>query len=116
MCKANQAATKDSKPKFPLGHITATRGVYEHLERHGVNASEYLDRHVRGDWGDIPPEDAAAFVSSLSNNELLEEIDHAYEACQNSEKDSEEHISAFAPLITLCHEANTRGISRKILH
>ena len=59
MCKANQAATKDSKPKFPLGHITATRGVYEHLERHGVNASEYLDRHVRGDWGDIPPEDAA---------------------------------------------------------
>ena len=59
MCKANQAATKDSKPKFSLGHITATRGVFEHLERHGINASEYLDRHVRGDWGDIPPEDAA---------------------------------------------------------
>jgi|APEBP8051072210_1049370.scaffolds.fasta_scaffold00243_20 hypothetical protein len=59
MCKANQDATKASKPKFSLGHITATRGVFEHLERHGVNASEYLARHARGDWGDVPPEDAA---------------------------------------------------------
>ncbi len=48
-----------SSPRFVLGQIVATPAVLEHLERHGVNASEYLNRHVRGDWGDVPPEDAA---------------------------------------------------------
>ena len=45
-------------PRFTLGQIVATPAVLEHLERHGVNASEYLNRHVRGDWGDVPSEDA----------------------------------------------------------
>lgn len=45
-------------PRFALGQIVATPAVLEHLERHGVNASEYLNRHVRGDWGDVPSEDA----------------------------------------------------------
>ena len=45
-------------PRFTLGKIVATSAVLEHLERHGVNASEYLNRHVRGDWGDVPSEDA----------------------------------------------------------
>ncbi len=47
-----------SSPRFALGQIVATPAVLEHLERHGVNASEYLNRHVRGDWGDVPSEDA----------------------------------------------------------
>ena len=45
-------------PRFTLGQIVATPAVLEHLERHDVNASEYLKRHVRGDWGDVPSEDA----------------------------------------------------------
>ena len=45
-------------PRFTLGQIVATPAVLEHLERHGVNASEYLNRHVCGDWGDVPSEDA----------------------------------------------------------
>ena len=45
-------------PRFTLGQIVATPAVLEHFERHGVNASEYLNRHVRGDWGDVPSEDA----------------------------------------------------------
>ena len=47
-------------PRFTLGQIVATPAVLEHLERHGVNASEYLNRHMRGDWGEVPPDDAAA--------------------------------------------------------
>jgi hypothetical protein len=34
--------------------------VLKHLERHGIQADPYLRRHVRGDWGDVPPEDALA--------------------------------------------------------
>lgn len=47
-------------PLFRLGRIVATRGVLKHLEHHGVHADPYLRRHVRGDWGDVPPEDALA--------------------------------------------------------
>lgn len=47
-------------PLFRLGQIVATRGVLKHLERHGIQADPYLRRHVRGDWGDVPPEDALA--------------------------------------------------------
>ncbi|KVN14108.1 hypothetical protein WT09_16820 [Burkholderia stagnalis] len=47
-------------PRFRLGRIVATRGVLKHLERHGIQADPYLRRHVCGDWGDVPPEDALA--------------------------------------------------------
>lgn len=47
-------------PRFRLGQIVATRGVLKHLEHHGIQADPYLRRHVRGDWGDVPPEDALA--------------------------------------------------------
>lgn len=45
-------------PLFSLGAVVATPGVLAHLDKHGINAQPYLDRHVRGDWGDVPPEDA----------------------------------------------------------
>ncbi|WP_341772736.1 hypothetical protein [Burkholderia gladioli] len=47
-------------PLFRLGQIVATRGVLKHLEHHGVQADPYLRRHVRGDWGDVPRDDALA--------------------------------------------------------
>ena len=51
--------TPSVSPRFALGQVVATPAVLEHLERHGVNASEYLNRHVRGDWGEVPQDDAA---------------------------------------------------------
>lgn len=51
---------KPRPPLFPLGQIVATRGVLTHLEREGIAADPYLNRHVRGDWGDVPAEDANA--------------------------------------------------------
>ena len=53
--------TPSVSPRFALGQVVATPAVLEHLERHGINASEYLNRHVRGDWGEVPPEDAACW-------------------------------------------------------
>jgi hypothetical protein len=47
-----------AKPLFPLGKLLATRGALDLLDRSGVDAVELLYRHQRGDWGDVPPEDA----------------------------------------------------------
>lgn len=49
-----------TRPLFPLGQIVATRGVFAHLERHGIAAAPYLRRHTYGDWGSVPVEDARA--------------------------------------------------------
>ncbi|HZW13299.1 MAG TPA: hypothetical protein VFF81_08935 [Noviherbaspirillum sp.] len=54
-------------PLFSLGQIVATRGVVMHLQREGIDVSLYLSRHVRGDWGGVPPEDAAANQWAVSN-------------------------------------------------
>lgn len=52
---------------FPLGQIVATPGALELLDRGAVNASELLQRHQRGDWGNVPPEDAEENEFSVVN-------------------------------------------------
>jgi hypothetical protein len=44
-------------PKFSLGQIVATPGALEALEKAGQAATESLQRHSRGDWGDVCEED-----------------------------------------------------------
>lgn len=51
--------TTNKPPLFALGQIVATHALLAHLEKHGINASDYLNRHVRGDWGEVPADDAA---------------------------------------------------------
>jgi hypothetical protein len=45
---------------FALGQIVATPGALDLFDRYGVAADEFLHRHIIGDWGDVPPEDAKA--------------------------------------------------------
>ena len=52
---------------FPLGHLVATPGALELLDRTAVNASELLQRHQRGDWGSVPPEEAAENEFAIVN-------------------------------------------------
>lgn len=40
-------------PKFPLGRLLATPGAIAL----GINFAPYINRHVRGDWGDVDSED-----------------------------------------------------------
>lgn len=49
---------KSDRPLFRLGQVMATRAVIAHFDQHGVAPRCLLERHVRGDWGDIPPADA----------------------------------------------------------
>ena len=43
---------------FPLGRIVATPGALSLLNGASVNPAELLKRHQRGDWGEVPSEDA----------------------------------------------------------
>jgi len=50
-----------------FGRTIATPGALAALESAGVSAVSLLDRHTRGDWGDVCPEDAA-----LNNDALVD--------------------------------------------
>jgi len=46
-------------PLFALGQVVATPGALQAFEDAGQDPAEFLSRHITGDWGEIPPEDAA---------------------------------------------------------
>ena len=45
------------KPLFALGQLVATPGAIDLLEQNEVHLWSLVDRHVKGDWGDISAED-----------------------------------------------------------
>ena len=47
----------ESRPEFCFGQLLITPGALEALEKAGQSAIEFLQRHVRGDWGDVCDED-----------------------------------------------------------
>lgn len=44
-------------PLFPLGRTVATPGALDALILAGTIPKALLDRHVRGDWGDLDEDD-----------------------------------------------------------
>jgi hypothetical protein len=42
---------------FPLGRVVATPGALSALEKAEQRPAEFLDRHVNGDWGEVPDAD-----------------------------------------------------------
>ncbi len=51
--------------KFSLGRTVATPGALDALTDAGEGPAYYLDRHINGDWGDVPPEDVRENELSL---------------------------------------------------
>jgi hypothetical protein len=43
--------------RFPPGRVVATPATLVLLERYGKSFTEYLDRHLSGDWGDLDAHD-----------------------------------------------------------
>ena len=43
--------------RFPLGRVVATPGALAALEKAEQLPTEFLDRHVNGDWGEVPEAD-----------------------------------------------------------
>ena len=62
-----QAKHPQSLPLFSLGSVVATRAVFDHLMANQHDAKPFLRRHQRGDWGDVPPEDAAENDFAVKN-------------------------------------------------
>jgi len=55
-------------PTFPLGHLVMTRGVNDLVaddESFAKFITESLNRHVKGDWGELGDEDRAENDLSL---------------------------------------------------
>ena len=56
-------------PKFQLGQVFATAGAVAAFPAETLLAC--LERHARGDWGDLDPEDRAANEAALSSGGRL---------------------------------------------
>lgn len=54
----DQARQAAGERKFPLGLVVTTPAAAELLAANGTEPAALLDRHVRGDWGNIPLTDA----------------------------------------------------------
>jgi hypothetical protein len=52
-------------PRFELGQLCNTPWAQAVLEHYQVNPFELIGRHVRGDWGDVCPEDAQTNEEAL---------------------------------------------------
>ena|SRR5258708_715243 len=53
-------------PLFPLGQIVATPGALAALGKAGQTPLEFLERHARGDWGELDEEDRKENQLSLN--------------------------------------------------
>ncbi len=47
------------RPRFRLGQTVATPAALEAIQQAGQSPAEFLDRHVRGDWGNLSADDRA---------------------------------------------------------
>ena len=57
----------EKSPRFPVGQVVATPAVLEL----GADLNALLDRHVRGDWGDVDEEDWNRNESALEEGSRL---------------------------------------------
>lgn len=57
--------------KFSPGRIVATPGALAALEENNCSPLTLLARHSRGDWGDVPPEDAQLNDMALQSDGRL---------------------------------------------
>lgn len=56
---------------FSLGALVATPGALEALARNGTSGLEYLQKHARGEWGEVCDEDRAANAAALQSGARL---------------------------------------------
>ena len=58
-------------PRFLLGQICATPGAIEAMQEAGQAPLELLQRHQRGDWGQVCPEDSQANEQALQDGSRI---------------------------------------------
>lgn len=58
-------------PKFHPGQVVATPGALDALAESGQDAAFFLDKHVRGDWGEVDADDQQANDTALLDGSRL---------------------------------------------
>ena len=68
----NTATNSDTTTtRFQLGQLFYTPGAQETLQEYQVELFDLLNRHVRGDWGNVCADDAQANEDALKNGARL---------------------------------------------
>jgi hypothetical protein len=57
--------------QFALGQVVATPAALKALEAAGQAPAEFLDRHVRGDWGEVSKGDARLNDAAVRDGERI---------------------------------------------
>ena len=65
------SSTYYSRARFALGKVIINRNVESLVQEGSLNAQHYLDRHVNGDWGEVPPDRRRANDLGVHHRELL---------------------------------------------
>lgn len=63
-----QIASVVTRPKFSPGQIVATPGALAAMEAHQCSPLSLLARHLSGDWGSVPLEDAQLNDQALQSD------------------------------------------------
>ena len=58
-------------PKFHPGQVVATPGALDALAESGQDAAFFLDKHLRGDWGEVDADDQKANDTALLDGSRL---------------------------------------------
>ena len=59
------------RPRFTLGQTVATPAALKAIQQAGQSPAEFLDRHVRGDWGELCDEDKQANEDALQDGSRI---------------------------------------------
>jgi len=68
---ASQTFNLNGPPLFQLGRVAATPAALALLDRHGMDPLTLLNRHQRGDWGELGVHDQSANDAALVNGSRL---------------------------------------------
>lgn len=62
---------KDNGRRVPITRYVITPGALSALLESQESPEKFIARHVSGDWGEVPPEDAEANNHALEHGERL---------------------------------------------
>jgi hypothetical protein len=68
---SSEPPSSSCPPLFPLGHLCATPGALEALNARALSPFLFLERHARGDWGQLDAEDGQANDAALRHGTRL---------------------------------------------
>ena len=70
------APANKPEPRFRLGRCLATPGAMAAMETAGQAPADFLDRHIRGDWGDVDADDRQANEDALASDARIFSVYH----------------------------------------